>query len=68
MALHLVIEHQDGGKLEKDDPKVVYMGPEKGPFKCQRCEYFKTPHACAKVDGEIDAHGCCNLFDPIKKR
>ena len=54
--------------LSKTDPKVVYMGPEKGPFMCQRCEYF-TPkdYACEKVAGYIEPHGCCNLFSPKGK-
>lgn len=51
-------------KLEQDDPKVVYMPPSKGPFRCGGCEYFLEPHACSKVFGHIDANGCCNLFEP----
>jgi hypothetical protein len=53
-------------KLTKGDIKVVYMGPEKGPFQCQRCEYYsrKTPERgeCEKVTGVIQAQACCNLF------
>ena len=51
-------------KHAKSDPLVVYMGPAKGPFRCDRCEYFVEPRACWKVSGDIDPAGCCNLFYP----
>lgn len=35
----------------------------RGPFTCGRCAYFEGPHACAKVEGVVDAKGCCNLWD-----
>ncbi len=49
-------------RLAKSSPQVVYMGPEKGPFKCGHCEYFQSPSQCQKVAGMIDANGCCNLY------
>jgi hypothetical protein len=63
VALVIHIEPVDGGKKEKDSPEVAYMGPKDGPFQCGNCEYFKTPSACAKVEGEIAPKGCCNLFE-----
>jgi hypothetical protein len=50
-------------KLAKTDPHVVYMGRDRGPFKCANCEYFSKPNACEKVKGAIDAEACCNLFE-----
>jgi hypothetical protein len=55
-----------GGKREPSDPSVMYMPPSKGPFMCGRCEYFRKPHTCIKVEGHIEEAGCCNLFDPIE--
>lgn len=54
----------DVHRLSKDDPKVVYMGPANGPFRCGRCKFFHKPHDCEKVSGKIDMGGCCNLFKP----
>lgn len=51
-------------QLGQNDPKVVYMGSEAGPFRCDRCEYYVDPEACSKVSGYIDPGGCCNLFSP----
>jgi len=46
--------------------KVVsgYLPPEKGPFECEHCIYFKSPHSCQLVAGSIDPEGCCNLYTP----
>lgn len=49
-------------KVAQTDPSANYMGPDQGPFKCSACEYFQQPSSCQKVDGVIDAEGCCNLF------
>lgn len=38
------------------------MGPEQGPFECERCLHWQDPNACQIVSGDIDPHGCCNLF------
>lgn len=45
-------------------PTQLYMGPENGPFECQNCEYFHSPHSCEKVSGTIDPKGCCSFFEP----
>jgi len=51
-------------KLPADDPKVSYMGPDKGPFKCSNCRYFDADgKPCAKVSDPVKAEGCCNLFE-----
>lgn len=49
--------------IAQSDPSANYMGPDKGPFKCGHCEYFMAPNACQKVQGPIDAEGCCNLYE-----
>lgn len=51
-------------QLSQNDPKVVYMGSESGPFRCDHCVYYIDPGACHKVSGVIDPGGCCNLFEP----
>lgn len=51
------------GKVPKDSPLAVYMGPDKGPFHCGGCEYFIEPNACHKVAGKIDPGGCCNFYE-----
>jgi hypothetical protein len=43
---------------------VVYMTGDKGPFRCDHCEYFQVPRACKIVEGSIDPKGCCNLYEP----
>src|SRR2546427_356627 len=51
-------------KVTKVDPSAMYMGPEKGPFRCGHCVSFRTPHGCVKVSGSIDPSACCNLYQP----
>ena len=52
-------------RLPADDPKVNYMGPEDGPFRCGLCEYFIGDNKpCEKVSDPIKTKGCCNLFEP----
>ena len=51
------------GKLEKNDPSVVYMGYDEGPFRCDNCEYWSNPSKCTKVNGNIEPGGCCNLYE-----
>lgn len=38
-----------------------------GPFRCGRCEYFKAPSQCEKVDGFIRAEDCCDLFSADRR-
>ena len=57
----------DGLKAAKSEKTskavVVYMDGDKGPFRCDHCEYFSKPNGCTKVEGFIDPAGCCNLYD-----
>lgn len=53
--------------LAKGDPRVVYMGPDRGPFLCGRCIHFGAPNRCERVAGDIQAHACCNLFQPVNE-
>lgn len=44
-------------------PKEAAGYTEDGPTHCKTCEYFEGPHACSRVRGHVDAHGCCNNWD-----
>lgn len=48
---------------KRDKAVVVYMDGDKGPFRCDHCEYFTKPNGCEIVEGFIDPAGCCNLFE-----
>ncbi len=50
--------------------KVIsgYLPPEKGPFECENCIYFKLPQSCQLVAGSIDPEGCCNLYTAKKEK
>ena len=65
-------------KTPKGTP-AAYMGADKGPFRCDHCEYIvgakdcKRPEVIAEL-GEnrngyatIEAGGCCNHFHPSGK-
>ncbi len=43
---------------------VVYMDGDKGPFRCDHCEYYIKENGCKIVEGFIDPAGCCNLYEP----
>lgn len=45
---------------------VVYMDGDKGPFRCDHCEYFSKPNGCHIVEGFIDPAGCCNLYESVE--
>ena len=60
-------ELRSSGKKAQDDLTVKYMGPEDGPFKCSRCEYYIVGGACEKVEGTIDPDGCCNLYEEAEE-
>ena len=48
------------GKL----PKAAVGYAEEGPTHCASCEYFLASfNACKKVDGYIEAQGCCNGWE-----
>lgn len=49
--------------LPADDPSIVYMGPDQGPFECQNCIYFVGDgQPCQKVSDPVQAEGCCNQY------
>lgn len=45
-------------------PLVNYFGPDRGPFRCGNCEYFKAIGQCdhPQVRAPVEYGGCCNLF------
>lgn len=55
-------EAVDSSLPKLSQERVVYMGPESGPFRCDNCVYWSAPNACNLVDGDIDPGGICNLF------
>lgn len=58
-------DDQTQGQLPGDDPEVMYMGPENGPFMCSNCVYFMGDNQpCQKVSDPVNAEGCCNQFQP----
>jgi broad specificity phosphatase PhoE len=51
-------------------PQSVAGYFEKGPTKCELCEYFGGENRCAKVKSapkKIEAGGCCNAFEAKKE-
>ena len=65
----------------KGEAGTGYEGPEKGPFACHNCEYFKAGSCGQKtmmaesrlprVDGgrvKVAPDGCCEYVDRIGKR
>lgn len=50
--------------MKSSQAAVVYMTGDRGPFRCNHCEYFSTPASCKLVSGTIDPKGCCNLYRP----
>lgn len=56
-------------------PAVNYFGPEKGPFLCGNCEYFKRDGESddgycrnEQVQAHVELAGCCNLFEQIEDK
>jgi hypothetical protein len=57
----------------KPNQDPAYMGPDKGPFRCDNCEYFSEPNKCYKEEmikaqdalktAKVDKAGCCNYFE-----
>ena len=70
----LLVFLNEAEKLKKTSKQANYFGPERGPFRCDNCEYFHmipggrvrydAPETgeCEKVEGSIDGAACCNLF------
>lgn len=65
------------------EPGTGYEGPQKGPFECGNCEYFrKADSSCGQEtmmkvsklartkDGrvKVDEHGCCEYVERVGKK
>lgn len=62
-------------------PRVAYMTPEQGPFRCAHCEHYSgadAERAAGRCDhplvvaapdlrGRVEGGGCCDLYDPRKE-
>jgi hypothetical protein len=46
-------------KLSHD--QAGYDPPFGIPFQCATCQFY-LPNACKIVSGQIQPHGCCNLW------
>lgn len=64
----------------KGEPGTGYEGPERGPFACHNCEYFRLSNStCGQKlmmarsnqptaeDGrvKVDSHGCCEYVERV---
>lgn len=56
-----------GDPQTSEDHKAMMLMPrglagytEDGPTRCLECQFFKAPMRCEKVEGAIEANGCCN--------
>lgn len=52
--------------LPMHSARVDYLYGDQGPFLCGHCAHFIQPAACRLVAGQIDPHGCCNLYDSVE--
>jgi hypothetical protein len=48
------------GKMSQRAAK--YQDSPKNGKKCGDCKFFKAPHSCSVVDGNIDPEGWCLLW------
>lgn len=57
----LVVTPEEQARL--DAPGTVYMGPERGPFRCDNCPWFDGARCVhPKVLAPVNVGGCCNHF------
>lgn len=40
-----------------------YQDTPRGGLSCEACTFFRKPHGCQVVEGEISPDGWCDLFD-----
>ena len=65
----LLVFLNEAEKIPKHSEKANYFGSERGPFRCDHCEYYhpnssmSSTGECEKVKGEIEGAACCNLFN-----
>ena len=50
-----------GGKLPKNDPRIVYQYVPSGANRCDNCTMFVPSAGCTAVDGVIAASGWCKI-------
>lgn len=70
MKLTELVPEEKGEEARLHSPEVNYFGPEKGPFRCGHCHFFNAEkNFCENnsVKATVDAHGCCNLYEPRKE-
>lgn len=58
---------KSAGPEKRSKAVVVYMDGDKGPFRCDHCEYYTNPNKCEIVEGFIDPAGCCNLYESVEE-
>ena len=53
-----------GAKAQQkiDRSLVAYLDRPTGGQQCNKCVYWRPPHACAIVDGAISPTGWCGVF------
>jgi hypothetical protein len=50
--------------LAKVSPAAAkYQDTPHGGMTCEACTFFRRPHACQVVEGDISPNGWCQLFD-----
>jgi hypothetical protein len=50
--------------LPKVSPAAAkYQDTPHGGMTCEACTFFRRPHACQVVEGDISPSGWCQLFD-----
>jgi hypothetical protein len=50
--------------LPKVSPAAAkYQDTPHGGMSCEACSFFRRPHACQVVEGDVSPHGWCQLFD-----
>lgn len=77
MTLQIVTSQTHG------EPGTGYEGPDKGPFECGNCEYFRsTDNSCGQKTMmerskrertkdkrvKVEAKGCCEYIERIGKK
>jgi hypothetical protein len=43
--------------------QAAYQDKPQGGLTCEACTFFRKPHTCQVVEGQISPDGWCRLFD-----
>jgi hypothetical protein len=43
--------------------QAAYQDKPQGGLTCEACTFFRKPHACQVVEGQVSPDGWCRLFD-----